>query len=483
MNRGNADIALPDTNFKRDIIHIQKELNRPIAILFDECDVLIHSRTHLQKLRNIFMNTPGFMLVITGTPTLFPIIDEVFSPIIRQFKKINIGPFNKEDDTEDCIKKPLEKIGIKHPGQIFDFETFTDVSEIHNLTGGRPYEIQLLCHFLFRRVQEGRAKRMKLTVDLLDDVLEELDTLQDVSARPVVNAVRNLDKQQLSALETLCRCSDHVSFEQVWFSEYVFWGQEDWTRESLQDQCQALQELGIIRVEDDIIHFVGDDFDRIYCKYLARKYKVNLSIENMPYELLLGVHDLDTYLAINGLEDILSSAMITSGKLEKLEIQHLSAAMLDPNSEDDPFQSSPAVSQELYWSSIEFRNQGSFRSAIVTITTPWTTVRRWFRCQDFEINGCVLDNLEHILNAPSERAAILGGNIEIDSYDLPVIPIDTLVREVKLSDNSRAKLRLSRRHLMEMLTTYFEEQSAEDACFHGELAHQYNPTPDIGMCQ
>ena len=74
MNRGNADIILPDTNFKLDIIHIQKELNRPIAILFDECDVLIHSRTQLQKLRNIFMNTPGFMLVITGTPALFPVI-------------------------------------------------------------------------------------------------------------------------------------------------------------------------------------------------------------------------------------------------------------------------------------------------------------------------------------------------------------------------------------------------------------------------
>ncbi len=56
MSRGNTDIALPDTNFKRDIISIQKELKLPIAILFDECDVLSHSRIHLQKLRNIFMD-------------------------------------------------------------------------------------------------------------------------------------------------------------------------------------------------------------------------------------------------------------------------------------------------------------------------------------------------------------------------------------------------------------------------------------------
>lgn len=261
MSKGNVNAALSDTVFKRDITSIQRELNRPIAILFDECDVLTKSRVHLEKLRNVFMNALGFMLVVTGTPALFPLMDEVFSPIVRQFKKIKTGPFDEEDETEECIRRPLEKIGISHPSEIFDFETYHDVGEIHDLTSGRPYEIQLICHFLFRRIQEGRAKRMELTVDVLDDVLEELETSQDVSSRPVLSAIQNFDEQQLSALNLLCAGNGHANFEQIWFSEYVFHGEKEWTKEVLQKYLHEFEEARVVTVENNVISFAGDDFD------------------------------------------------------------------------------------------------------------------------------------------------------------------------------------------------------------------------------
>ncbi|MHC5773963.1 hypothetical protein [Nostoc sp.] len=79
------------------------------------------------------MNISGYMLVFTGTQELFPVIDEVFSPIIRQFKKINVGDFEDKKETEECIIKPLEKIGIR-PESFLDIETYSDISEIHNLS-------------------------------------------------------------------------------------------------------------------------------------------------------------------------------------------------------------------------------------------------------------------------------------------------------------------------------------------------------------
>lgn len=81
MGKGNNAAPVSDV-YKDDISLIHAELKKPIAILVDECDVLTHSRVHLEKLRNIFMNISGFFLVFTGTGAFFPLINDVFSPII-----------------------------------------------------------------------------------------------------------------------------------------------------------------------------------------------------------------------------------------------------------------------------------------------------------------------------------------------------------------------------------------------------------------
>lgn len=100
MSKGNINLPLSDTIFKIDLATIHNELQRLVALLFDEGDVLAKSRIHLEKMRNIFMNIPGYMLILIGTPALFPVMDDVFSPIVRQFKKINIGPFRGQEDTQ-----------------------------------------------------------------------------------------------------------------------------------------------------------------------------------------------------------------------------------------------------------------------------------------------------------------------------------------------------------------------------------------------
>jgi len=250
---------------------------------------LAKSRVHLEKLRNIFMNNPGFMLVMTGTPDLFPLMDDVFSPIIRQFKKIFIGPFADPQDTLNCIRKPLASIGISNLPEIMPYESLFDIHEIHELSGGRPYEIQLICRLLFKRVQEGRSKRMELTVDVLDDIRKELEAFQDVSKRPVLAAIQRYDKRQLSALHLLCACSGRAVFEQIWFSEYVFWADKRWTKESLQEQLLIFKNAKVVRIENDVVIFAGDEFDRIYCKYWARRYGVTLSIREMRFDFYLSV--------------------------------------------------------------------------------------------------------------------------------------------------------------------------------------------------
>src|ERR1035438_8294382 len=100
------------------------------------------------------MAVPGYMLVVTGTPDLFPAMDEVFSPIVRQFKKITVRGFADLNDTRECIEAPLETMDLV-PRALIDSDT---VADLHKLTSGRPYELRLLCHSMFKRMQQGRAK-------------------------------------------------------------------------------------------------------------------------------------------------------------------------------------------------------------------------------------------------------------------------------------------------------------------------------------
>jgi len=59
----------------------------------DDCHVMGKNRVILEKLRNIFMNLYGYMLVFAGTKELFLLIDDVFAPLMRQFKKVELGAF------------------------------------------------------------------------------------------------------------------------------------------------------------------------------------------------------------------------------------------------------------------------------------------------------------------------------------------------------------------------------------------------------
>jgi len=136
-----AQTEVPNNVIQHDLEIIRNEIKRPIILIFDECNTMLRNTELLKKLRNIFMNMPGFMLVFAGTDELFPLMDEVFSPIIRQFKKIVIREFIDSKDTQDCIMLPLKSLPDREPTKYFD-PSSDAIREIHELTGGRPYEIQ-----------------------------------------------------------------------------------------------------------------------------------------------------------------------------------------------------------------------------------------------------------------------------------------------------------------------------------------------------
>jgi len=98
---------------------------------------------------------------------------------------------------------------------------FILISEVrHGIFRNKGFS-KLLCHHLFRGVQQGRVNKMIITSDILDEVLDTLQSSKDKTVRPTITKIRSLETDQLFALGVLCFCNGKATFEQEWFIEYV----------------------------------------------------------------------------------------------------------------------------------------------------------------------------------------------------------------------------------------------------------------------
>lgn len=272
MELNRVGLNVSEASIKKDLDVILQNINSPVILLFDECNVMAGSRVLLEKIRNIFMNKNNFMLVFTGTNDLFPVIDDIFSPIIRQFKKINVTHFEDEKDTKSCVNNPLVEIGID-PIDVFEYDTY---KELHSISEGKPYEIQLICHNMFKRLQDKKATIMQLDHSVLEDVRQELETSQDFSRRPKLYDIKCLNKVQLNSLNYLCRSLKKCSINDILNLEFVVFGDTRVNRVEFNKIAETFVEKNIIYLNDlNQIQFFGDEFDKLYTKYYARERGVD----------------------------------------------------------------------------------------------------------------------------------------------------------------------------------------------------------------
>ena len=474
MGSGNCSVPLSDYNFKRDIAKIQAEINIPIIVLFDECNVLSKNRVLLEKLRNIFMNTQGYMLIFTGTPDLFPAIDEIFSPIIRQFKKINIDIFENEDETKDCIRKPLEKANI-NPDDVFNFNNYQKIEDIHNLAGRRPYEVQLICHILFRRIQQKRAQIMELNLSVLEELRKELETSQDVTTRPILQKVLRLNKSKFKALELVCISDKRENFDQVWAREYIFNGNRNWDKDTLHDQLQYFLKQDILEIVNDKIRFPGDDFDKIYTKYLAHEHKVRLFFINLPI-------DFEWFIRLNSFvlnrHKFLEKTHIFPFSGEEYKIKNVISKLHSKCSNKDVFSETPTIIIDVYKIMILYRHNKMLPIIEFMLNSAWFKFNAIFYSKTNE-------NLESMYRIDSkfqqliERASEVSVDISIEKAEYPVVPTNDLIELVEKTANEKVKRIIALFHYEQTSTQYLKNKNLREAVFHANLCYKYLSEFDI----
>lgn len=256
LRSGRTGVVLPDDILKRDLNLISKQVGRPFIILFDECNVLRNSRVILEQLRNLFMNMQGYMLVLSGTKDLFPVIDEVFSPIARQFRKIEIDAFREPGHVATCIHKPLSLIGVSSQ-QARHLVPRAIVRDIYLLSGGRPYEVQLIAHFLFKQCQAGQAKQFTLDLRNVQRMQKELSGTQNVESRPIIQTARRLKRESLFALAALIFSREKVSLDECIQCEQVVFGSTRMTADGLIREHALLADEGVISRDPNALEFLG----------------------------------------------------------------------------------------------------------------------------------------------------------------------------------------------------------------------------------
>jgi hypothetical protein len=138
------------------------------ALLIDESDLMEANRTLLQKLRNIFTEVDGYLLVFAGTLDRFPAVVDTFKPFGRFFEAIHLQGFPTFEDTWACLTEPLGAGGA----EAVDRDSAADV---HLLTGGMPYEVKLAAHYMFDRAAAEGAGVLRLTTAVLDRARPRLE--------------------------------------------------------------------------------------------------------------------------------------------------------------------------------------------------------------------------------------------------------------------------------------------------------------------
>jgi len=238
-----------------------------IILLFDECDLLSENEVLLQKIRNVFMELEGYILVFSGTEKMFPALENVFSPIPRFFKRINVENFKDIKETEECLLKPLDEDEKK----IFDH---TCIHEIHQITNGSPYEINLIAHYMYRKWTEGKTQKISLSPEVLDAVLDELERLRKEGHYEIASKIKRYWIDQLRILISLL---EFPNVPKEWLVEYVLLNEIDtlqpkdiYIKKSIiTNYIEFLEKDGIISEENGKIKFKGNHFDILYLKYLA----------------------------------------------------------------------------------------------------------------------------------------------------------------------------------------------------------------------
>lgn len=235
-------------------------------IIIDNAQYLGQNSIILQKLKNIFSDIQGYVLVLSGTEETFSEINDAFSPAARLFNKHEIGPLSSFEKVKKCV---LAGLSDEERGSIDD----STILDIYRITGGRPYEINLIGYYMYRHFDQEVTESLSLNADVINEVINQIDMWR----RPVdddliseVNSLENSELQTLLATIECYRTPKDILINYVmlsWYHSDEFSEMPSYS--DAEDSVSELVERGLLEENNDNIEFSGGIYSLSYIKYLS----------------------------------------------------------------------------------------------------------------------------------------------------------------------------------------------------------------------
>jgi tetratricopeptide (TPR) repeat protein len=211
------------------------------------------------------MDTRGLVFALAGTEAMFPALTDVFSPVPRQFVRINVGNFERPEDTRRAVVRRLLS-----EGYTWALPEPSVTGDIHRITRGNPYEIVLVSHFAFRQATEEQSQKpLQLTRGVLEHVAGQL-VQQNPALQTLIDKVNTLSHEEQQRLRESLDLDD-VTLKSLAVASLAFDGDlsadVEPRQEELRKMFAPLAATDFIALHDDTISIRSDPVEQVFLRY------------------------------------------------------------------------------------------------------------------------------------------------------------------------------------------------------------------------
>lgn len=267
QTHGNRVADLLVTNDIAELVDAAREVDfEAVVLLIDEGDNLTQEPVTVQRYRNLIV-VPGILSsVLVGTDEMAAGLDAALTPAGRHFRRLELRALADANETKECLERPLNAAGV-HGAHLLNAAV---VSEVHAITGGRPFEIALLAHVMYEDMVSREDDQLVLNAAILEQAsrilrpsVEEEATLNRLRALAIDDlelVARHCVDPQLTATElaTIACLPGPLTVEAI-----------NARRATVLREWNRVAELGLAEVLPEFLAPRFGDFARLYLKYRA----------------------------------------------------------------------------------------------------------------------------------------------------------------------------------------------------------------------
>ena len=243
-----------------------------LVLILDEAHILLNAQEIKQQIRNVIQRIGNCGLVFAGETTLTRMFTDPSEPFFGQANVIPLGNFIDMDDVADCALLPLRDDELKLMSPM-------TVHYIARLSRGKPNQIRLICSSIYKRYANGQQDDLNITIDVLDDVLENIAAAYDDTDLKIrVDGMHRLNSVDLELLYNMTRypnwhMQDIIDLDESFRGESKSELAIARRKRNLEDKKGHFVALGLMADDKDRYQLMGGEFVSLYLRFLYETQK------------------------------------------------------------------------------------------------------------------------------------------------------------------------------------------------------------------